>query len=221
MIIVIDGPAGAGKSTTAKAAARKLDIKYLDSGALYRAITWLYIKSNDDRVIFVKRLKNASVAFWYDDGTFHVSIDGNDVTRHLRSDTVSETVSDIASLTEVRSFVNSLMHKAVEKGQYVAEGRDLGTAVFPEADLKFFLTASSGERARRRYKELQQAGDKSSLDHVVKNIAERDRKDSSREINPLKKAPDAIEIDTSTMSFNEQVERICTIIQDNTSLKFN
>ena len=133
MIIVIDGPAGAGKSTTAKAVAKKLNINYLDSGALYRAFAWLFNELNHDESIFVDNLNRSSVTFTCSDGGFQVYLNENDITDYLRSRDVSATVSTVASFPEVRKQVNKLMHKAVNEGDYIAEGRDLGTVVFPDA----------------------------------------------------------------------------------------
>jgi len=141
MIIVIDGPAGAGKSSTAKAVAQKLNIEYLDSGALYRALTCIFLQAGKDRKAFFDLLKQASVSFSYTDAIFRVWVNDEEITAKLRNAEVSALVSDIASLDGSRTFVNSLMREAVQEGAYIAEGRDLGTAVFPEADLKFFMSA--------------------------------------------------------------------------------
>jgi cytidylate kinase len=212
MIIVIDGPAGAGKSTTAKAVAKKLDIKYLDSGALYRALAWLFNELNHDRKAFVESLEKVSVRFSCFGDIFHVFVNGNNITEHLRNGKVSEAVSTVASFPEARAFVNQLMRDAVKKGCYIAEGRDLGTAVFPDAALKFFLIAEPHARAQRRLKQLQASGEEASLNEVLENITRRDQKDATRPNDPLEKAGDAIEIDTTKLSFEDQVQQICTLI---------
>lgn len=212
MIVVIDGPAGSGKSTTAKAVAEKLNIQYLDSGSIYRAMTWLFIQSERDQRVFFRMMDKASISFEYVNKRFRVSIDENDITDELRTQAVADLVSTVASLPRVRSYVNGLMREAVQKKNYIAEGRDLGTAVFPDADAKFFMVADAEERARRRHKELAEAGTDVSFKQVRKNIISRDEKDTGREVDPLEKAPDAIEIDTTSMSFEEQVQRICSII---------
>jgi len=220
MIIVIDGPAGAGKSSTAKAVAQKLNIEYLDSGALYRALTCIFLQAGKDRKAFFDLLKQASVSFSYTDAIFRVWVNDEEITAKLRNAEVSALVSDIASLDGSRTFVNSLMREAVQEGTYIAEGRDLGTAVFPEADLKFFMSADVDERARRRYEELKGSDDEVSIEQVSQNIAERDQKDTDRANDPLKKAADAIELDNTSMSFDEQVRHICSIIDDKTELTY-
>jgi cytidylate kinase len=218
MIIVIDGPAGSGKSSTAKAVAEIMHIEYLDSGALYRALTWIYLQVNQDRDLFFSRLKHASIVFYYADKLFHVSVDEKDITDQLRRKEVSDLVSIVASFPQARTFVDALMQDAVRQGQYIAEGRDLGTAVFPKAALKFFMKADPEERARRRFKELEASGADITLDEVRRNIHYRDREDANRETDPLKMAADAIEIDTTDVSFQEQVQQICMIIHKKTNL---
>lgn len=212
MVIVIDGPAGAGKSSTAKAVAKKLGIQYLDSGALYRALTIIYLESGKDSKSFFKMLKDRNISFEYVNETFKVSINGADVTEQLRSPEVADNVSAVASLPKSRTYVNNLMREAVKHGTYIAEGRDLGTAVFPDADLKFYMSADANERALRRYDELIKAGIETSLKKVKQNILERDFKDSKRKADPLKKADDAIEIDTTNLNFEQQVAQICSKI---------
>ncbi|MBN2731955.1 MAG: (d)CMP kinase [Balneolaceae bacterium] len=220
MIIVIDGPAGSGKSSTAKAVARKMNIEYLDSGALYRAITWLYLEVDQDIDTLFDLLSRVSISFSYTDDVFRVYVNERDVTSKLRTKKVADQVSAIASLPRVRSFVNELMREKVKQGTYIAEGRDLGTAVFTDADLKFFMSANVEERARRRFKELEASGADITFHEVRKNIQDRDRKDTAREADPLKKAPDAIELDTTGMRFDEQVQQICSIIDEQTDLTF-
>lgn len=219
MIVVIDGPAGSGKSSTARAVADKLGIEYLDSGALYRALTVVYLKANSDSKVFFELLDETDISFNYKDGMFHVGIDGLDVTDKLRSAKVSDNVSQVASMPEVRTYINSLMNEAVHHGQYIAEGRDLGTAVFPEADLKFYMLADMDERARRRFKELQEQDIEISLEDVRDNIQKRDHKDTQRKADPLRKAEDAIEIDTTNVSFEQQVNSICSKVSEMMKVK--
>jgi cytidylate kinase len=208
MIVVIDGPAGSGKSSTAKAVAEQTNIQYLDSGALYRAATLIFIESNQNRTTFFERLESINISFQYKEGYFNVSIDGRDVTKDIRTMLVSNSVSEVASLPEVRSFINGLMNAAILTGNFIADGRDLGTAVFPNADLKFFMIADLETRAKRRMIELKNQGSDVTLEQILLNILERDQKDSNRKADPLKKANDAIEIDTSTYKFEEQVNFI-------------
>lgn len=219
MIVVIDGPAGSGKSSTAKAAADKLGIEYLDSGALYRALTIVYIDSGKHTGTFFKLLNEQTITFNYVDGMFYVHINGTDVTEQLRSAEVAGLVSEVAAMPEARAYVNDLMLAAVKHGRYIAEGRDLGTAVFPDADLKFFMSADMDRRVQRRYEQLRKQDDKITREKVRQNIVQRDRKDEQRKTDPLRKADDAIEIDTTNMSFEQQVNKICSKISEVIEIK--
>jgi len=212
MIIVIDGPAGSGKSSTARAVADRMNLEYLDSGALYRTVTWLYLENDFAFDSFFKRLTPDSIDFRYEDETFRVWVDGREITDELRSSRVSNQVSKVASRPEVREFVNDLMREAIRERDCIAEGRDLGTAVFPEAVLKFYMTADVDTRAERRYEELKDRGYDIDYERVRDNIKKRDKKDAEREKDPLKKADDAVSIDTSEMSFEQQVDKICSFI---------
>ncbi len=209
MVIVIDGPAGSGKSSTARAVADRLQIEYLDSGALYRTATLIYLEANRDKEMFFRLLNQKKISFLYKDQKFHVEIDNNPVTDKLRTPEVANYVSEVAAMPRVRAFVNSLMRDVVLEGVYIAEGRDLGTAVFPDADQKFYMSANLEERARRRFKERQADNPDLSFEEVKKNIIQRDQQDSKRETDPLKKADDAIEIDTTDLTFEQQVDHIC------------
>lgn len=209
MVIVIDGPAGSGKSSTARAVADRLQIEYLDSGALYRAATLIYLEANRDKKMFFRLLNQKKIAFRYKDRKFHVEIDDKPVTEKLRTPEVANFVSEVAAMPRVRAFVNSLMREVVLDGVYIAEGRDLGTAVFPDADQKFYMSANLEERAQRRYKERKADNPDLSFAEVKKNIIQRDQQDSKRETDPLKKAEDAIEIDTTDLTFEQQVDQIC------------
>ena len=214
MIIVIDGPAGSGKSSTARAIADRLDIEYLDSGALYRTATLIYLEANRDKETFFRLLNQKNISFYYEDQKFHVAVDGESVTNKIRTGEVTKSVSEVAALPRVRSFVNNLMRDVVLDGIYIAEGRDLGTAVFPDAELKFFMSADIEERAKRRLKERKRANPGLTLKEVKQNIAKRDLKDSKRQADPLKKADDAIEIDTTNVTFEQQVDKICLRITE-------
>ena len=213
MIIVIDGPAGSGKSSTARAVADQLNIEYIDSGALYRTATLLYLEANRDQQMFFRLLDQKQISFHYQEQQFHVAVDGSSVSSDIRTPEVDDWVSEVAAMPRVRAFVNNLMRKVVLSGQYIAEGRDLGTAVFPDAELKFYMSADLKERARRRYKERKDGNPDLTLEEVKENIAERDRKDSKREADPLKKATDAIEIDTTNLTFDQQVNQICSEVK--------
>jgi len=214
MIVVIDGPAGSGKSSTAKAAADKLGIQYLDSGALYRTLTLIYIESGKSKEKFFELLNRQSVTFRYEEGRFRVFLNGKDVSEQIRNVEVSRHVSEVAAFPQSRSFVNDLMRETVDHDIYIAEGRDLGTAVFPDADLKFFMVADVETRARRRYREMKEKNPDITLVEVRENILERDRKDSQRKRDPLRKADDAYEIDTTNLTFEQQVRFICSTISE-------
>lgn len=213
MIVVIDGPAGSGKSSTAKAVAEKLQIQYLDSGALYRVATLIFLESGKDLNLFLEQLKENKISFHFKEKIFHVFLNGMDVTESIRKMKVSENVSEVASMPEVRAHINDLMRKVVSQHTYIADGRDLGTAVFPDADLKFYMIADLETRAQRRQQEMETGGISASYDEIKQNIAQRDEMDINRKADPLKKAGDAIEIDTSILSFDEQVDKICKQIQ--------
>lgn len=214
MIMVIDGPAGSGKSSTAKAVAAQLQIQFLDSGALYRVATLVYLTCQKDYQKFFEQLEESEISFYFKKKKFHVFLDGRDVSDEIRSMEVSENVSEVASNADVRMFVNELMREVVKHNDYIADGRDLGTAVFPDADLKFYMVADLETRAKRRLDEVRSSGKDVTLEEVKQNIAARDDKDSNRSSDPLKKANDAILVDTSKMTFREQVAFISSKIKE-------
>ncbi|WP_421774088.1 (d)CMP kinase [Gracilimonas sp.] len=213
MIVVIDGPAGSGKSSTAKAVAANLQIQFLDSGALYRVATLLYLDVNKDLPQFFDTLKESEISFHFKNEKFHASLNGRNVSDQIRSMEVSEHVSEVASNPDVRAHINDLMREVVKSDIYIADGRDLGTAVFPDAALKFFMVADLDTRAQRRFQEVKAQGKNVTLEEVKQNIAGRDEKDSNRDSDPLKKADDAILVDTSEMTFEEQVAFISEKIE--------
>lgn len=212
MIYVIDGPAGSGKSSTAKAVSKKLNINFLDSGAYYRLFTlaWLRIGSQKE---FFDSLNEIDVRISYKNGVFSAYLDDEDVTETIRSVEVTSHVSQVAIQGKVRDEVNKRMRKLVQNGEYIADGRDLGTVVFPDADLKIYMKASPKIRAKRRYEELKDMGNDLNYNDILANINERDKIDSNRDIAPLKKADDAIEINTDNLKFSEQVDLIVSFIQ--------
>jgi len=218
MIIVIDGPAGSGKSTTARAVADELNIEYLDSGALYRTVTLIYTEAQRDQDKFFELLDEKEITFRYEDQEFQVFIDGQSVTDDIRTPQVADYVSEVAAMPRVRAYVNNLMRKVILDGIYIAEGRDLGTAVFPDADVKFYMSASLKERARRRYDERKDDNPDLSFQKVKENIVQRDQKDSKRAADPLKKADDAIEIDTTNLTFEQQVNQICLKVKQHMTI---
>ena len=218
-IIAIDGPAGSGKSTVTKLIAKKLKLLYLDTGAMYRALSWLLIKENIDykkEKELQNILKNISIVFKSNANSHQdVFINNYCVTKEIRSQEISSIVSKISSIKEVRKFLVEEQRKIGKSGGLVAEGRDIGTTVFPDAELKIFLTASIDERAKRR-KSDKKSKDSQEIDlHRLKElIKKRDFEDSNREISPLIKADDALEITTDGYSINEVVDKIINLYND-------
>ena len=209
--IAIDGPAGAGKSSVAKVLAKRLNCIYLDTGAMYRAVTWLAMQQQvpfDDLTGMDQLLKNLQLEFREEDGVQHLYCNGMDVTEAIRSTEVSANVSAVAMIPLVREAMVAQQQKIAADCDVLMDGRDIGTTVLPDARYKFFLTASLEERARRRYLELQQKGVSVDLEQLKQDIALRDQKDSQREVSPLVQAPDAELIDTSHMTFDEVVEKL-------------
>lgn len=209
--IAIDGPAGAGKSSVAKVLAKRLNCIYLDTGAMYRAVTWLAMQQQvpfDDLTGMDQLLKNLQLEFKDEDGVQHLYCNGMDVTEAIRSTEVSANVSAVAMIPLVREAMVAQQQKIAADCDVLMDGRDIGTTVLPDARYKFFLTASLEERARRRYLELQQKGVSVDLEQLQRDIALRDQKDSQREVSPLVQAPDAELIDTSHMTFDEVVEKL-------------
>ncbi|MCT7988192.1 bifunctional pantoate--beta-alanine ligase/(d)CMP kinase [Laspinema olomoucense] len=215
-IVAIDGPAGAGKSTVARRVAKQLGLMYLDTGAMYRAITWLVQEkgiSFDDEPAIAEVVSRAKIEFieTSQDPAIptQVWVDGSNVTEAIRTQAVTAHVSQVSSLPSVRLHLVKQQQQFGERGGVVAEGRDIGTHVFPDAELKIFLTASVGERARRRQQDLTNVGDEGiTLEQIEGQIALRDRLDSTRQISPLTKAENAIEIDTDHRTIDEVIAEI-------------
>ena len=210
LVVAIDGPAGAGKSTVAQRAARKLGCTYIDTGAMYRAVAWKTLQRKqpvtDELILDV--VKDVHVELAYVEGKTTVSVDGTDVTGEIRTPEVTAIVSQVAALGPVRSRMVELQRRMAAKGSVLMDGRDIATSVLPDANVKIFLTASIEERARRRFKEMQEKGYNVSLEELQKDIAARDKADSEREISPLVQAPDAELLDTSNMGIDEVVQAI-------------
>ena len=211
MIIAIDGPAGSGKSSTARKVAEALDILHLDTGAMYRAIT---LKCLRDKIALADEkaisgvMETTKISFRGSPPNVEVWMDGENVSRAIRGDDVTRNVSDYCAVRVVREKLVDMQRKIAAGRSAVCEGRDMGTVVFPDAELKFFMTASIEERAKRRIHDFRRLGVGKTLVALMAEIAERDRKDSTRELSPLKKASDAHELDTTSMTLDEQVRFI-------------
>lgn len=216
MIIAIDGPAGSGKSTISKLVAKDLDLIYLDTGAMYRLVTLKALKMGildgnlEDLDKINELLDNLDIDI-REDGFY---LDGVDVSEEIRKPIVSENVSKIAAIKEVRIKMVDLQRKFSKAKNVILDGRDIGTVVFPNADLKVFLVADARERANRRYKELTEKGENVSLEEIYQNILMRDKIDSTREEAPLKKAEDTIEVDTTSKSIDEVKEEILNLYKN-------
>ena len=215
-VITIDGPAGAGKTTIAKIVSRKVGYNYIDTGAMYRAISWKTFRKKIDlraKKELINMVKHTKIELKNRAGTVRIHLDGKDVTNKIRSKRVTEGASILATIPEVRKELVKIQRILGSSGGIVMEGRDIGTVVFPKADYKFYLDASIKERAVRRYKELKTRGEKGDLAELEKAILSRDRRDRTRGVAPLRIAPDAIVIDSTDMSKKEVVEFILKKIQ--------
>ena len=211
MNVAIDGPAGAGKSTIAKAIAKKLGYVYVDTGAMYRAMALYFLRSNiskDDEAKISSVVDDISVSIKYEDGAQHVILNGEDVTGLIRTEEVGNIASATSVYGPVRTKLVALQQELAKTTDVIMDGRDIGTVVLPNADVKIFLTASVECRAKRRYDELVGNGLEADFDQIAKDIEERDYRDSHREISPLKQAEDAILVNSSDMTIDEVVSTI-------------
>ena len=217
MIVAIDGPAASGKSTTAKMVAKKLQMTYLDTGAMYRAVTLALLRSNtdlDDYDSVCQVVDELELDIYDQEGKTVVILDGEDVSQAIRSVPVTKNVSAVSEMKYVRESMVEIQRNIGKKTNCVVEGRDIGTVVFPDAEFKIFMVADVKMRAERRLKELHEMGDYQSLQEVMADLKRRDKKDSTRVYSPLQKAGDAIEIDTSMLSIDQQVEKIINLVRE-------
>jgi CMP/dCMP kinase len=215
-VVTIDGPAGAGKSTVSKALARRLSYVYLDTGALYRAFAYKVIQEGilpDDEKALGALCARVEIYLANLDGCLNVFIDGANVTGDIRSEEVGLVASTVSAVFAVRERLLSIQRNAGKRGGIVAEGRDMGTVVFPMADYKFYLDASTEERVRRRYSELLKKAGSADYETVAEDLIVRDRQDRGRKIAPLKASDDAIIVDSTCMSVAEVVEKMISIIR--------
>lgn len=209
--IAVDGPAGAGKSTIAKAVARELNIIYVDTGAMYRGMALYMLRQGidpDDEQAVIAHCDEADITLKYEDGVQVVCLNGENVNAYIRTEEVGSATSRISVLPPVRRRITALQQELAARTDCIMDGRDIGTCVLPDADVKIYLTASSAVRARRRYDELTAKGEKCDLAQIQADMEERDYRDMHREVSPLRQAEDAILVDSSDMTPEQVIERI-------------
>ena len=215
MIIAIDGPAASGKSTTAIGVAKCLGITYLDTGAMYRAVTFGLIQNDikfEDSSELDNYLKQIKLKLSETKSGVILNLDGRNISKEIRSSKVTENVSEVSALKSVRDSMVLIQRKMAKKNDCILEGRDIGTVVFPDADFKFFLIADEKVRAKRRQNDLKKMGEQKSIDNVTRDIIKRDYKDSTRKNSPLIKSENAIIIDTSNLGINKVIDKIVNIV---------
>lgn len=220
--IAIDGPAGAGKSTVAQKVAKELSFVYVDTGAMYRAMALYLLRKGVNREKpdeIGEACQNAEISIEYQNGEQIVLLDGENVNAHLRTEEVSAMASVSSAVPRVREKLLDLQRKLARTMSVVMDGRDIGTTILPDADVKIYLTASSLTRARRRYLEYQEKGEACDLAEIQKTIKERDQRDMTREISPLCQAEDAVLVDSSELTIDETVEKILSVYHSKVSEK--
>ena len=210
--IAIDGPAGAGKSSIAKAAAAKLGFIYVDTGALYRSAALYALSNGLDEQSLIDSLDKVDIKLEYQDGVQHVILNGEDVSQRIRTPEVSMNASRFSAIPEVRAFLFDLQQKISRENNIIMDGRDIGTVVLPNADLKVFLTASAEERANRRFKEMTDSD--VTYEQVLEDIKQRDYNDMNRKTAPLKQAEDAVLLDTTEMTMEQVIEKLTSMIKE-------
>jgi CMP/dCMP kinase len=217
LIIAIDGPSAAGKSTLAKRLAKELGFTYLDTGAMYRALALKVLRERIDignENMLAEIIGRTAIDLREDKGKLHVLLDGEDVSELIRTPEVSQMASKASALKTVRQWMLVLQRALGQRGDVVAEGRDIGTVVFPDAEVKIYLDASAQERARRRVEELRRSGRQVSLDETLREMGERDKRDSERDLAPLRKAADAMAIDSSALDAEALAQKVMQEIRE-------
>ena len=215
--VAIDGPAGAGKSTIAKAAAKKMGFIYVDTGALYRAVGVYSLRNGVDTTdgeAVAKTLPSVSVELKFQDGVQHVYLNGEDVSEEIRTPKASMAAAHVSAVPAVRQFLFDLQRDIAAKNNCIMDGRDIGTVVLPHAQVKIFLTASPEARAKRRFIELQAKGAKDAFEQVLADLKQRDYNDSHREVAPLKPADDSVLVDTTALTLEASVEKVIEVIKE-------
>lgn len=216
MKIAIDGPAGAGKSSIAKLVAKKLSFVYVDTGAMFRTVAYYFLsqgKDPSDAEMVTEECEKISISIEYKAGAQHIFLDGTDVSTEIRQEEVGKNASIVAKNQAVRNRLLALQRQMAEKQDVIMDGRDIGTVVLPDAQVKIYLTASASVRAERRYKELVEKGETCNLKKIEEDIIARDEQDMNREIAPLKQAEDAVLVDSSYMTIEEVVDKIIEIVE--------
>jgi cytidylate kinase len=216
LVITVDGPAGAGKSTVSRALAGRLSYIYLDTGALYRAVAYAVVKegiSPDDEGCLLNLLRRTKIFLRNTDGRMKIFVNDEDVTEKIKTEEIGLLASKVSAIPFVRETLLSIQREVAKGGSIVAEGRDMGTVVFPDADCKFFLDAGVEERVRRRYNELEAKGTHREYHEVERNLLIRDRQDRERKTAPLRVPQDAFIIDSTDMTVSEVVEKMVTIVR--------
>lgn len=217
IVIAIDGPAGSGKSTVSKLIAKRLNLLYLDTGAMYRALTLKVMRGGidfQDTQSIIKMAQDTEINLTVKPGEeIKVFLDGEDVSREIRTPEVTQNIKHVAGIPEVRERMVEIQRDIASRSGAVVEGRDIGTVVLPDTPFKFYVDATEEERSRRRFKELREKGIEVSLDEIKADVRQRDASDMNREVAPLKKAEGAIRIDTTEMSIEEVVDKILSLIK--------